>query len=457
MSPPVLFLIGLFLAVVIAGGWIVASQLDAASSAQVRLAAARENLDAMLRISLAEETGLRGYVSTGQRSFLEAESAPGDRFEARADRLDAQLLNAHLPDARTLVAGLGVFHTRWEHDVEAPLLAAPTGPDALRQQTLGKALLDKITRDCALVRSELSAADTAVVNELHWRINATVALSVGTITVFAIVALVLGLSRVQAVQALVREQSLLAALQQTLRVDGVVLPRTAVGFSYTSATREALVGGDLIDTWSAGEGRGWFLIADASGKGIEAARHSAFVQYAIRTLSAQYNDPATILAHFNRLFFATFDDPSVFVVLFLGLFDARSGDVSYASAGHSIAFIKHPGGIDQLLPTGSIIGMDIREEYATRVARVGTGDTIVLATDGLTECRDEHGNMLGDEGVIALLQTTSGEPQAICDRLVAETERRSRGEVTDDLAILVLRILAADVRAASVPFSTMTS
>ncbi len=457
MSPPILFLVGLFLAVAIAGGYVGASLIDAASQSQVRLARARENLDGLLRTQLGQETALRGYLATGQRSFLELEGPPGEAFEVRAERLSAELLNAHLVNARAGVAELRDVREQWVRNVQAPLLENPTRPDAVRLQDLGKRLTDRMIRSAKSVRDQLHDGDSAVARTLRRRINATVAISVGAVAVLSIAALALGLSRARAVQALTREQSLVAALQQTLRVDGVRLPRTAVGFAYTSATREALVGGDLIDTWRAGADRGWFLIADASGKGIDAARHSAFVQYAIRTLCAEFDDPAVVLARFNRLFLDTFDDPGSFVVLFLGTFDARTGDLLYASAGHSIAFIARPGGIEQLAPTGSIIGMDGGETYAQRTVRLATGETIVVATDGLTESRDAAGDMLGDEGVIALLARHTGEPQAICDRLVAEVERRSRGEVADDLAILVLRILEAGVPAAAATFSTMTS
>lgn len=452
---------GLFLAVAVGGGFVGAAQLDAASLSQVRLAAARENLDTLLRLQLAQETGLRGYVATGQRSFLELEGLPGDAFSARADRLDAELLNAHLPDARRSVATLRALHAQWERAVEAPLLGDPARSDALAKQTLGKRLTHEMRDAATQVRAQLRVADEAVASELRRRINATVAVSVGTITLFAIAALALGLSRAQAVAALTREQSVVSALQQTLRVDGAQLARTSVGFSYTSATREALVGGDLIDTWRVDAQRGWFLIADVSGKGVVAARHSAFVQYAVRTLAAEFDDPAVVLARFNALFLATFDDPGIFVVLFLGAFDARSGALRYASAGHSGAFIKRPGRIEQLAPTGSLIGLDAGERYEARTLMLATGETIVLATDGLTECRDAAGDMLGDDGVIALLAQTEGEPQAICDRLEAEAERRSRGVVSDDMAILVLRILAEDAAADAaltpLPFSTMTS
>ncbi len=147
----------------------------------------------------------------------------------------------------------------------------------------------------------------------------------------------------------------------------------------------------------------------------------------------------------------------MFVVAFLGAFDARSGVMRYASAGHSIAFIQRPDGVEQLAPTGSIIGMDRAETYTEGTIRLAAGDTIVLATDGLTECRDESGEMLGDDGVIALLRQGSAAPQALCDRLVAEARRRSRGEVTDDLAILVLRILDTDVPSRPVTFSTLSA
>jgi serine phosphatase RsbU (regulator of sigma subunit) len=456
VSPPILFLVGVLLAVAIAGEFVGASLLDAASRAGQRLSSARNDLDALVREQLADEIGLRGYIATRQRSFLEQGSADLS-FNGRAARLRKELLDAQIPGAAARIDAFRTAHASWQRGVEAPLLADPGRSDALAKQAQGKDLLDTMRDEAKAIRADLEAADEDIAAKLSWRINATVGVSIGTITLFAIAALGLGLSRKEAVRALVREQSLVSALQQTLRVDGIQLPRTSVGFAYTSATREALVGGDLIDTWRADAERGWFLIADASGKGIEAARHSAFVQYAIRTLCAEFADPAVVLGRFNELFLDTFDDPGVFVVAFLGAFDARSGVMRYASAGHSIAFIQRPDGVEQLGPTGSIIGMDRAETYTERTVLLVPGDTIVLATDGLTECRDKTGEMLGDEGVITLLRTGLAAPQVLCDRLVAEAQRRSQGEVTDDLAILVLRILDTDVPSTAAPFSTLTA
>jgi hypothetical protein len=444
----------MLLAIAIAGEFIGAALLDNASHAGQRLVAARDDLDALVRRQLVEEIGLRGYVATGRRSFLEQET-PELSFDERAKRLRAELSSSEILGGPARLDAFLATHARWRREVEGPLLVQPGRSDALAKQTQSKYLLDTMRTQAAAIGDELRLASADIDRKLGWRVKATMGASIGTIAFFLIAALVSGVSRRQAVAALVREQSLVTALQQTLRVDGVQLPRTAVGFAYTSATREALVGGDLIDTWRADARHGWFLIADASGKGIDAARHSAFAQYAIRTLSAEYADPARVLARFNALFLDTFDDPGVFVVAFLGAFDAHCGVLRYASAGHSIAFIVRPAGVEQLGPTGPIIGMDRGEVYAERTVQLATGETIVLATDGLTECRDARGEMLGEDGVIALLGTDCPEPQALCDRLVREAQRRSQGEVTDDLAILVLRILDADRSPGAVPFSAI--
>ncbi|HZX68995.1 MAG TPA: hypothetical protein VFE70_08920, partial [Candidatus Elarobacter sp.] len=65
-----MLLVAAFLATAIAGPLIGVHQLDAASSAQTRLAQSRSDLDALLRVQLDEEASLRGYLSTHDPGFL---------------------------------------------------------------------------------------------------------------------------------------------------------------------------------------------------------------------------------------------------------------------------------------------------------------------------------------------------------------------------------------------------
>jgi serine phosphatase RsbU (regulator of sigma subunit) len=433
--------------VAIVGGIVGVKQLDDATLAQVRLEQARDALGDLFRTQLGAENAMRGYVATGEKIFLDEESPgapPGHAFDGDADRLAKELLALGLPAAAQHVDDLRSEHDRWTSAVEVPLLADRNRPDALLRQTDGKLIADQMRADDKVLRSEISTANENVQSALRRRINATVAISAGAIAIFAIVALWFALGRALAVQALAREQSLVVALQQALRVDGVALPRTQLGFAYTSATREALVGGDLIDAWRSRGDAGWFLIADVSGKGIGAARHSAFAQYAIRTLAADTDDPAVVVARFNRLFLETFAEPGTFVVLFVAALDGRTGLMRYCSAGHGGAYVRRAAGVELLAPTGAVVGLDREQTYSNGTLTLAPGELIVLATDGLTEARDASGAFLGDEGVVAIIAATPPDPQLVCDRLVAAVTERSQGAIGDDLAILALRVLAVD-------------
>jgi serine phosphatase RsbU (regulator of sigma subunit) len=262
------------------------------------------------------------------------------------------------------------------------------------------------------------------------------------------------LARAAALQRLARERILVDALQQTLRVGGARLPRTELGFSYVSATTDALIGGDLLDSWRDGTEGGWFLIADASGKGVRAARHAAFVQYAVRAFAAEHDDPAEVVTRFNALFIDTFEEPSSFVVLFLGHFDGATGELRYVAAGHSGAFVRNGATVEQLPPTGPIVGLEPASVFATGSVPLRIGTTVLLATDGLTEARDANGAFLGDDGVAALFAAAPAEPQAVCDFLIDASARWTGGGVADDVAILAMRVLDHE-DGGTAAFSTM--
>jgi serine phosphatase RsbU (regulator of sigma subunit) len=453
VSPPILLLVAAFIAVAIIGPFLAIHELDAGSLRLVQLGDAGEELDTLVRSQLSEETGLRGYIATRDRYFLDPDGPPNPAFDHGSDVLAGAIRGAGLLEALPLVGEIRATHDRWESQVALPLLHEPGRRDALSKQTYGKLLTDELRASAELLHDAIGAADAQVEADQRKRINSAVEFSAAMIAVFG-AAVVLGLSRATAVRNLERERSLVDALQQTLRVGGSKLPRTEVGFAYASATAEALVGGDLLDSWRDGEDQGWFLIADASGKGIQAARHSAFAQYALRALAAESDDPGDVVARFNRLFGDTFDDPSIFVVLFLGRFDARTKLLRYASAGHSAAFIRRGMMVQQLPPTGPIIGMERDSFYATRSVALRVGETVLLATDGLTEARDPAGMFLGDEGVAQLLASAPIDPQGICDLLVGEAERRSSGHIADDLAILAISVLAQE-DGSDTGFSTM--
>ncbi len=427
-------------------------ELDAASRTALLVSEAREELDGLVRTQLAEETGLRGFVGAHDRYFLEPDGPPNPSFDERARRLTGMVNEAQIPRAPELVYDIQRTHDRWEREVAAPLLVNPQR-DTLRLETSGKLYTDELRASSQALRDVLRSVSDREQRDLARRIDATVAISSAFAVLFAVAAVLLGLARSRMIDRLERQESLVDVLQQALRVRGARLPRTRIGYAYASATGEALVGGDLLDAWRNGEA-GWLLIADVSGKGIEAARHAAFVQYAIRALAHEYDDPGHVVGRFNELFTATFDDPGAFVVLFLASFEPRTCRLRYAAAGHATAFVRRPDGIEQLPPTGPVVGLGRGERFETRETPLAPGETLLLATDGLTESRDAAGEFLGDDGVARMLGGAPADPQGICDMFVAEVQRRASGVVHDDLAIVAITV-AEQEEAGDLAFSAL--
>jgi CHASE3 domain sensor protein len=454
VSPPILLLVAAFLIVAVLGPWWGIRKLNAASDALTNLTKASDTLDDLVRSQLSEEAGLRGFVATRDREFLAPAGPPNPDFDITAGVLTQLLTGTDVPDALGTVDKIRQSHDQWEQEVALPLLRENSAANQYLLGTRGKILTDDLRANTQELTQELKDARDKVEQRLGYLINTTVIVSALVVAAFAFATVVLGLARATALQRLQREQTLVDALQRTLRVGGTRLPHTEVGFAYASATAEALVGGDLLDSWLDGANDGWILIADASGKGVEAARHSAFVQFAIRALVADDRDPANVVSRFNRLFIDTFADPSVFVVLFLGRLDSRTNTLHYTSAGHPAAFIRRGTMVQQLGPTGPIVGMEYDSPYGLRSVNLRLGETVLLATDGLTESRDSEGRFLGDDGVAQLLATAPMDPQGICDLLIGEAERRANGDIADDLAILAISVVEGE-DGSDTAFSTM--
>jgi hypothetical protein len=253
---------------------------------------------------------------------------------------------------------------------------------------------------------------------------------------FASLAFVLLQSRLR--QALDERASIVERLQRAFVSRRRAIRNLDLGSVLISATRGSDVGGDMHDAFSLDGKRATFMVADVSGKGIEAAVDTAFVKYSVRTFFSEDADPGNVLQKFAHLYAQSTDVPEVFVVLFLGTIELDTGVVRYASAGHEPAWVRGGGELALLPPTGPVVGIEDAPAYETRTVQLAAGDAVVVTTDGLTESRDARGAQLGASGVAAWLAGSESGAQATADSLVRRLRRRSR-RIADDLAILVVR------------------
>jgi sigma-B regulation protein RsbU (phosphoserine phosphatase) len=202
-----------------------------------------------------------------------------------------------------------------------------------------------------------------------------------------------------------------------------------------------VVTGDAYDFFFVDETLLAVVMADVSGKGIPAGLLVGVTRSMVRHLSSASASPGETLTRVNRILYQT-DLGAMYVTIFLGWYDTRTGVLAYANAGHPRPFRLTPGGA--ALPfgevTGPILGILDVEGYVTREERLGVGDKLVVYTDGVTDATAPDGEYFGASRFADLLARNSAQPvdrlcAIVADRVDAFREQARQ----DDTTILALQ------------------
>jgi sigma-B regulation protein RsbU (phosphoserine phosphatase) len=241
-----------------------------------------------------------------------------------------------------------------------------------------------------------------------------------------------------------RERGFVETLQNAASVRLVPPAHLAVGSAYRSATRGTRVGGDVYDVYRLDADYTLIVIGDVSGKGLAAAVDTTFVRFAVRALASEGLEPPEIMHRFDTLYRDANGAPESFITLFAGIHDRRNGSLAYTNAGHEACWVRRGDTVEILPPTGPIIGLGGFDGFTFGGERTafGVGDTLVLATDGLTEARDPRGGFVAIEQVTRWVgEVDARTPQAVVDGLLRVVAVHTHGRITDDLAVLAVQPL----------------
>jgi PAS domain S-box-containing protein len=230
-----------------------------------------------------------------------------------------------------------------------------------------------------------------------------------------------------------------ALLSETLpSVPGLVLDAV-----YRPASVEARVGGDWYDIFVLPGGRVLFSVGDVAGHGLEAAVAMNKARQIIIATSLQEQDPERVLARAN----ATLNVQGAPIVTALcGFLDPKTGEGTYASAGHPPPLIATPDGRVDVLPLGGLpLGSRKELAYRSHAFRLVDDALFVVYTDGALEYgRDVLAGERRLHAVISSIAIDGGSVPA--QRIYREIF--SAGQPSDDVAILVTRFA---------PLSTMSA
>ncbi len=212
---------------------------------------------------------------------------------------------------------------------------------------------------------------------------------------------------------------------------------------FASMTPAKEVGGDLYDFFVENECL-YFCIGDVSGKGVPASLFMAVTRNLFRVIAQQGNSPEEIAKSINHALSAE-NDQGMFVTMFIGKVNLKTGELTYCNCGHNPPVVCEPGKEARFLPMqyvnlalGTWDGFEFQGERIPDIREW----KILLYTDGLNEAENPRYELFGNDRLIQLMNGVAQlDAEGIIQMLQEEVERhRSGASPNDDLTLLSLTV-----------------
>ena len=163
------------------------------------------------------------------------------------------------------------------------------------------------------------------------------------------------------------------------------------------------VGGDFYDFFFTSPAKFVFLVADVSGKGVSAALFMMRAKATINGIARTGVPLEEVVAGANDAL-SRDNDASMFVTVWIGELDLKSGVLKYVNAGHNPPLVVRgadgrPSTEPQFVRehSGLMLGAMPGIKYCSHTVRLVPGDMIYLYTDGITEQPDANRTLFGEE------------------------------------------------------------
>ncbi len=205
------------------------------------------------------------------------------------------------------------------------------------------------------------------------------------------------------------------------------------------------LGGDFYDFIECADDRTLITVGDVSGKGPAGAIIMAMVQTLLRREARDATSPADLLCRVNEGF-AGAVGRGVFVTVQVVMLDPRKHKVVLASAGHHPMLLLNPSErrSTHVAARGAALGLVRGEAFASGLGEttvdIAAGDSLLLYTDGATECTEHLATGVGDNRFLAaaaaaVLTGPRGALSRLSDDLWQGSDRRD-----DTTLVMVSRL-----------------
>ncbi|MGK3963987.1 PP2C family protein-serine/threonine phosphatase [Sorangium sp. So ce1667] len=215
------------------------------------------------------------------------------------------------------------------------------------------------------------------------------------------------------------------------------------------------VGGDLYDFFMIDEHRLFFQIGDVSDKGIHAALFMSMTKALLKAAITNLTSPISETMGRVNKFLVHNNASQMFVTLFAGILDLRTGIISYTDAGHEVPLVLRVSGDVEELPKNAGLPLAVDEDvhYTTQTLQLRHGDCLLLYTDGVREGMNAQREQFSRSRMVECMRSVAAEapPREIISTLLRHLrEFVQEAPQSDDIAVLAIRYLGEESAAISI-------
>lgn len=201
------------------------------------------------------------------------------------------------------------------------------------------------------------------------------------------------------------------------------------------------VGGDFYDVFQIDAQRIGLVIGDVADKGVPSAIFMARAHALMVAEGLRGGSPGEVLRSVNT-YLTRFDQGDLFVTAIYGIYELPTGIFTYARAGHELPLLLSATGEVTELPRQDSLAIGLFDQLPLdeQAVAIPAGGSLLLFTDGLSDCRNPHGLEFGREQIGRKLADLAGLPaQAACDQMVQNLlEFRQHAPQDDDVTLVML-------------------
>lgn len=205
------------------------------------------------------------------------------------------------------------------------------------------------------------------------------------------------------------------------------------------------VSGDYFSILPIDSSKTLLMLGDVSGKGLPAALIMGLVMNTVKIIENKEDLVGVIHAIDKAIKGMHLQDK--YTVLFLGIVDTEKMKIRYINASMSDPIILSPSPngyrIKPLSSNASLIGILDLGEITVAEKRLFRGDTILMATDGVSEVMDDDGVELGDTDIYhkTLIAGAAKSPQEMVNDIV-DLIMKYNGDkkLHDDVTMMIAKV-----------------